>query len=287
MSPNILKFDIGTPEEIKGRAFFYLDTVGEARKKLLCSLDINGTSLKESLREEIQSGRLILPEVFEPIFMKDTPLNKELPWDELQELTQKDFRDLISLSNEEIEADTLSQISLEQAVSQYTTIYKENIYLRLLQEFVHELFHKRRTYEPQIIYAALFQLAAQIWKMSRARREQDNVDLEYFYKIISDFQKKIPYLNTKNVAEIIKSGTYQQWIEMADSVDVLYLTLKLYKPVSSETSLLFKVKADCLEWLKQEIPNLYQEYFVALFHEDYEKAVELKSAIDNRALCKI
>lgn len=287
MSQDMVKFDFGSAEEARGRALLYLDDkVGNSEKQLLRTIDINGTSLKEAIQEEILSGRLIMPEVFEPVFVNVNNLNKKFCWDQIIEFAKKEFRDVVPIEVEGLSKDSFSELAIEQAISQYTTIYKENVYLRSIQELVREIFHRRRESAFQPIYVALFELASLMWRMIRARREDNATDIEFFYQQILNLQPQLPMLCLRHISEVIKSGKAKQWIEMGDFVDAFYLTLKQQQPLLLD-SLTFSVKQDIQEWLHQETTSLYQEYFTALLQEDYERAGELKITISNRILCPI
>lgn len=286
MSQDMVKFDYGSAEEARGRALLYLDDkVGNSEKQLLKTIDINGTSLKEAIHDEILAGRLIMPEVFEPIYVNVNQLDKKLYWDQLIDFAKKEFRDVLPIPREELE-ESFSELSMEQAITQYTNIYKENIYLRSIQELIRELFHRRREYRYQPVYVALFELASLMWQMNRARRDENTTDLDFFQQQIVALQSQLPMLCLKQISEVLRTGNARQWMEMSDFVDAFYLTLKQQQPLTFDF-LRFSVKQEVEEWLHQETTSLYQEYFTALFQEDYERACELKITIGNRVPCSI
>ncbi len=286
MSAYILKFTIGNLEQSRGRALFYQDRAGTQEKRLVQSIDIDGIGLKEALDQEIREGRLILPEVFEPVFVKITPLDQTLSWEKINQLAQKEFRDVVEVPIQEFEDPGLLEVELERSVGQYVNHYKESAYSRLLYQLTRDLFRIRHLAH-QNTYIALFQLAHYIYGMTRARREQNSIDLEYFGKQILSFQENLPYLCLKHIQKVLQSGDSRQWAEMADYIDTFYLTLKLAYPIFLENRLWFSVNKDTSEWLKQELPSLYQDYFLALLQENYERAGEIKSRLANRALCSI
>ncbi|NUM34641.1 MAG: hypothetical protein HUU50_08860 [Candidatus Brocadiae bacterium] len=271
-----LNFAIGNVEDARGRAFLYVQDANSTYPIIKRTIDIDGASLKEALYHEIKDGRLILPDVFEPFFVKVSCLDKGLSFQEVADYGKKEQRDIIFLALENQEQERL----LEQGIARYTTIVRENIYLRLIRQLTNEIFHKKRRIPTQPIYVALLKLAEWICLITRSRREDNHVEVAYFSNLIQNLQKDLPQLNLQKIIPALTQGDACLWHEIADYIDVFFLTLKENYPLALETDALFTVKQDCTSWLLEEIPALYHEYFLALLQEKYEKALQLKHAID-------
>lgn len=232
--------------------------------------------MKEALYNEIKDGRLILPDVFEPFFVSISSMDITLSLEDMIAYSNKDQRDMISLSLENQAEDRI----IEQGIARYTTIVKENIYLRLIHQLANEIFRKKRRFPIQPIYVSLFKLAEWICLITRCRREDNQIEVAYFSNLIQNLQKDLPQLNLQKMIPSLTQGNACLWHEIADYIDVFFLTLKENYPLVLESDFFFTVKKDCIVWLKEEIPALYREYFLALLQEKYEKALELKHAID-------
>ncbi len=272
-----LHFATGNIEDARGRAFFYVQDSEKVKNPIIKrAIDIDGASLKEALYNEIKDGRLILPDVFEPFFVSISSMDITLSLEDMIAYSNKDQRDMISLSLENQAEDRI----IEQGIARYTTIVKENIYLRLIHQLANEIFRKKRRFPIQPIYVSLFKLAEWICLITRCRREDNQIEVAYFSNLIQNLQKDLPQLNLQKMIPSLTQGNACLWHEIADYIDVFFLTLKENYPLVLESDFFFTVKKDCIVWLKEEIPALYREYFLALLQEKYEKALELKHAID-------
>ena len=272
-----LNFAIGNVEDARGRAFLYVQDANAIKNPIIKrTVDVDGASLKEALYNEIKDGRLVLPDVFEPFFVTVSCLDKSLSLEEMADYSKKEQRDMISLFLEDQDQERL----IEQGIARYTTIVRENIYLRLIRQLTNEIFHKKRRIPTQPIYVGLFKLAEWICLVTRSRREDNQIEVAYFINLIQNLQKDLPQLNLQKIIPSLTQGNACLWHEIADYIDVFFLTLKENYPLALETDALFTVKEDCTGWLAEETPALYHEYFLALLQEKYEKALELKHAID-------
>lgn len=279
MSP-YLNFSIGNREDTRGRAFLFIEDKDKQEVHALKTIDIDGIALKEALYNEIKEGRLILPDIFEPFFVVTGNRDISLSYSEMQELAKQEQRDLVFVSIENEKEAAHPEIAMEKGIARYTTLFRENITLRLLRQTTNEIFHRKRRIPTQPIYVATFKLAELICLLTRSRREGNRMEVEYFSKLMEDLQKNIPQINLQKIIPLLAEGDGCQWQEIAEYVDVFYLTLKENYPFPLEFDVFLNVKAESLEWLKEEPMSLYHEYFVALLQEKYEKALELKQAID-------
>jgi hypothetical protein len=239
-----------------------------------------GIALREAIYNECLEGRLIAMDIFEPFFLSSTPLDKNLSEQEIVELAKKELRDVLPIQIAHLEQEVLSEAAIEQVIARYITLYKENCYLRVVHDFTNNIFRTQRRNKVQPLYVALFKLAGRICSMTHARREEDTIELDYYAYLIKELQKDIPFLDMKKITTILENGTCAQWQEMADYVDIFFLTLKQHYPLPLEINLHFTVKESLLAWLKEEPPSMYEEYFLSLLQEEYKKARTLKQAID-------
>ena len=170
---------------------------------------------------------------------------------------------------------------MEQALARYTTLYREKIYIRQAQQLASYVFRSSRRTKFQGLYITVFRLAELIAEMSVACRNQDRIEMDYYGELICAQQKNLPYLDLKRIARALEEGDGLQWQEIATCVDSFFLTLKKHYPFPLDYDIHLSLKANAIAWLSEELPALYEEYFIALLHEEYEKAADLKQAIDS------
>lgn len=273
-----LVFEYGNNNKAKGRAIFYIKDVNTA-----IFLNVNGTALKEKIYEEIISGRLVVPEMFEPLYLTVSNLDKKLSFEELEQLAKLESRDLITLplNYEKINKD----IALEEAKARYITICKEVIYLRLIKKMVNEIFHKNKTSIAQSMYVNILKLVEFIYEARRSRRNEDEVELDYFLNLIEKLKDQIPFLNFKTVICALKSGDIKQWHSMADYIDSYFVSLKKFYPLLLENNVILTINKETEDWISKGMPQLYFSYFLALFDEKYEQAKKLKQRIKSNFRC--
>ena len=195
-----LDFEIGEKENVRGRALFY--TSGKEAK----SIDIDGASLKEAMYRELLEGRLIGMDIFEPFFVTSKTLDKNLSFQELTQLAKKESRDLLLVSIASPEQELDSETMLERAIAQYTTLYREAIYIRLTQQMANEIFRRKRCSQVHSVYVVLFKLASRICLMLKGIREEDDGEVTYQIDRIREFQKDIPFLDIKRILQVLESG---------------------------------------------------------------------------------
>ena len=281
MSP-YLDFQVGNSYQVRGRALLYIQD--KQRKQVITPqklIEINGAALKEAMYNEFLNGRLIFMDVFEPFFVTTSPLERTMSSEELIKFARAESRDLIPLPTDHLEQETISEVVMEQAVARYITLYREKIYTRLAEQLSGEVFRSTRRTKFQAIYVALFRLAQLIVEMASACRNKDQIEIDYYDELIIEHQKSLPYLDLKKIAQVLKEGDGLQWQEIGTGIDSFFLTLKKHYPFPIDYDIYLAVKDSTLAWLREEIPSLYEDYFIALLNEEYEKAAELKNAIDS------
>jgi len=284
-----LEFEIGYREDARGNALVYIPGTKENQTLIATTVNIDGAKLKEAISSEILEGRLILLDVFEPLYVAVTPLEENLPHEKLVELAKKDARDLIYCDisqndhRELAEVGKESEVWIDPLIAQYTTIYRENVYLRAVRELDDEVFHLRKRVDVQFYYSGLFKMAYWICYGARARREQDLSGLAWAQKNIQNLHPHMPVLNISKVTQSLESGDGVDWEEMANYVDAFFLTLKKYYPFPLRSGIHLQVKKENLAWLSEGLPNIYEDYFLALLKEDYEKASGLMNLLKSHS----
>lgn len=279
MSPYIV-FELGSIENVRGRAFLYIKDQEDQSLKFYTLVDIDGIKLKEAIYKEILDGKLISMDVFEPFFVSTTKLENDFSYEEIKNFAQKESRDLIPLEISHLEKETISEAIIEQGIARYTTIYRENIFLRLLHQLGNEIFHKNRRMKNYLLYVSLFRLTEAICLMGKARRKDETIEIDYYEARMNSMAEELPFLDIKKIICALKLGNGIQWKEIADYIDAFYLSLKSISPFYLG-DIIFGVSQENKEWLKQELPGMYKEYFSALFEQNYEVAKEIKQLIDS------
>jgi hypothetical protein len=278
-----LDFESGDSQNVRGRALLVIYNSGIKLSKLV---DINTTALKEALHEEILRGRLVSTEVFEPFFLQMRDYNNPATDDEWKLFAKKEGRDLIVHEIAPDESHLLPEAILEQIVARYMTLCRENIYIRLLHQMGNDLFSKKRQYKGCKYYITLFKIAGTISCIIRATRENDRMEVAHYCERLTGFQQEIPFLQLEYIKKVLLSGNGRKAQEMADYVDIFFLSLKKDFPCSYNQDVYFSIEK-AKDWMEEEWPVLLYNYFHALFAEDYKKAQTLKQKIDHYALCAL
>lgn len=272
-----LQLRIGDSENPRGRALVFIHNP-ENNSVSSKSVNIDGAALKEALFDELLQGRIIATDLFEPSFVKVRPVKETITVDNVEEFCRKESRDLIFIN---LESDVLAEVLVEQMVVRYTSVYRENIYLRLLEQTSGEIFRKQPCYSRSSFYVALFKLAKYICLTARARRDNENVDMYFYADEMLSWQQELSILNFSYIKETLFSGSGKDWHDMANYVDMFYMSLKKDFPCVLSDAIKFSISKTSEEWMKEEFNSLYYEFFHALFQENYEKAISLKEDIDN------
>jgi len=274
-----LDFESGDSENVRGRALL---VIYNSRIKLSKLVDINTTALKEALHEEILRGRLMSTELFEPFYLHMRDYNNVATDEDLKIFARKESRDLIIHRMDVDESHLLPEAILEQMVARYMTLCRENIYIRLLHQMGNDLFSKKRQYKGCSYYIALFKVVTAISCIVRARRENDRIETEYYCNQLLKLQPDLPFLQLEYIKKVLLFGDTSQAQEMADYVDIFFLSIKKDYPCSYNQDVFFSIEK-AKAWMEEERPNLIYNYFHALFSEDYKKAQNLKQKIDHYA----
>ena len=285
MSP-YLEFEVGNMNEVRGRALLCLVQEREDQHTkqvgLIKLVDINGTKLKEDILAEIIEGRLIAIDIFEPFYTKDVYLKEKMSYKEVLDFCEREKRDLVIEQIAPFEEGILSEATIERMLAKYTTIYRENLYLRIVQGFADEIFRFGRRLKKQNYYVGVFQLAYWMCLLGRARRDENIADVDYFKAHIQNVSASIPILNIKRILCSLILGNGKDWQDIADYLDAFYLTLKRHYPIPLKNSEFLRVNKGNVDWLNEGVANQYEEYFLALMNENYEKAMILKETFENR-----
>jgi hypothetical protein len=272
-----LQLKLGNVEAARGRAVICIENQESMHSRYVQKLvDIDGTALKEDIYKEILKGRLVLMDIFEPFYVRVSDLEPNLDYPALIGFAQNELRDVIWEKTDSVEKAVLPESLLEQIVARYTTIYRENVYLRVTRQLGDELFHLRKRVAVQRQYDAILHVAYLIHSFTRARREAISLDPE---EILS-FQSEIPFVDLKKIAQALTRGDASEWYEMAHYVDTFFLTLKKHYPLPLGNGNCLETGKECLVWLSEGLPALLEEYFLALLREEYEKAIEWKLLIE-------
>lgn len=273
-----LAIDVGDMGNTRGRAFIYVKEQTRADARYLPKLvDINTTSLREAIDTELYEGRLIAQDILDPyaVFL---PFSKTMAYPELLEYARQEKLDLLA-----VQVSGTGQIAVEAAVEQtvarYTTVCRENIYLRSVQSLADEVFRLRKKFSHQDYYVGLYRLAYWIGRITRAMRKEDELDLDWSREQMQEMYRDIPAIDVKRIAQIMEGRQGSEWVEMATYLDSFYLTLKKHYPLMLNGGNSLSVKKESLAWLEEGFPAQLEEYFLAVLSEQYEKAIELKQIL--------
>jgi hypothetical protein len=269
-----LQLEIGDPDDVRGRAVIHMEP---KTNKLL---DINGTALQEAIYTEILGGRLVALNLFEPFYVKIGEAGLSLSHERIPEFCKKECRDLVYACGPEDEELSEPEVWLEQAIARYTTIYREKIYCRVVGNLVQDVFHVCKRAAAQTYYEYLFKLAAWICQATCARRNRDSVELCYAKKRLNELRTHIAVLDVKKIIHAVTKGDAGAWYEIANYVDMFFLTLKKHYPLPLANGNILALNSETMASLEESQTALLEEYFHALLREEYEKAMELKPLLE-------
>lgn len=274
-----LVFEIGSAEEARGRATVYLPPRSEPGEGVVRLLEVDGVALKEAIWTELLEGRLIAPDVFEPFYVRVEPFPDGGSASQVMDFSHKDYRDLLVPGISPI--DESPEFTMERMVAAYTTLFRENIYLRLTWQLANEVFQARKRVPVQAQYVGFYKLAFWICSMNRALRMNDGAKIAVCRKEILLLQPEIFVFDIASIAETLEKGSGKDWLETASCIDCFFLALKKHFPIHLGGSYVH-TKKEPLGWLEEDRAALLEEYFLSVCSEQYERAAELKQLIHVR-----
>ncbi|WP_372367758.1 hypothetical protein [Candidatus Uabimicrobium sp. HlEnr_7] len=277
MEKPYLPIQYGDVDNLRGRVIIAIEVSHNPQKFAHSIIDINGTTLKEDLTDAIVYGRLIVPDVFIPSYVKTKTLNRDMSIQQLREFAQKEFRDLVVVDFDEI---SNGEVVNEQMSTRYLMSYYEGIYLRILESMSNEIFHNYRRYTYSGYYIAMFKIAQLICLLARSIKEQ-NGSQEYYKHEILKYQDRITILDLNKLTNVLTGNNGLEAQKAMEGLDSLFLSLKKDYSCCYSGDVFFSLDKGAQEWLSQGLPQLYYRFFHSLFLEDYEQASILHQEIDN------
>ena len=279
MEKPYLPIQYGDVDNLRGRAVIAIEVSREPQKFAHSIIDINGTKLKEDLADAIVSGRLIVPDIFIPSYVRTKTLNREMSIQQLRDFAQQEFRDLVVVYFDEIN-NKLAEAMHEQMSTRYLMRYYEAVYLRILESMSNEIFRHHSRYTYSSYYVTLFRIAQVICLLGRATKEK-NGSVEYYKNEIRNYQDQITILDLNKLTDVLTGKNGLEAQKAIEGLDALFLSLKTDYPCCYSGDVFFSLNKEAKEWLSQGLPQLYYRFFHSLFFEDYEQASILHQEIDN------